>query len=52
MTEYNISYTYAKADGTSRTITTLKVKAESEREAKKIIEAKHAAKGQIVVQWR
>lgn len=52
MKEFEIHYTYAKNDGTSRTQTRDKVKAESEREAKKIIEAKHAAKGQIIVQWR
>ena len=51
MQEFNISYTYAKADGTSRTQTTQKVKAEISA-AKKIIEQKHATKGQIVVQWR
>ena len=52
MQEFNISYTYAKADGTSRTQTTQKVKAESISAAKKIIEQKHATKGQMVVQWR
>lgn len=34
MQEFNISYTYAKADGTSRTQTTQKVKAESISAAK------------------
>ncbi len=52
MQEFDIHYTYAKADGTSRTQTTQKVKAESISAAKKIIEQKHATKGQIVVQWR
>ena len=52
MQEFNISYTYAKADGTSRTQTTQKVKAESISAATKILEQKHATKGQIVVQWR
>ena len=52
MQEFNISYTYAKADGTNKTQTTKKVKAESISAGKKIIEQKHATKGQIVVQWR
>lgn len=52
MQEFNISYTYAKADGTSRTQTTQKVRAESESAAKKIIQKNHESKGQIVVQWR
>lgn len=52
MQEFNISYTYAKADGTSRTQTTQKVRAESESTAKKIIQKNHESKGQIIVQWR
>lgn len=52
MKEFDIHYTYAKMDGTSRTQTSQKVKADTEREAKAIIESKHASKGQKVVQWR
>ena len=52
MKEYWLHYTYANADGTNRTVTSCKVKAESESDAKNILKSKYASKGQILVQWR
>ena len=52
MKEYWLHYTYANADGTNRTVTSCKVKAESESDAKNILKSKYASKGQIIVQWR
>lgn len=51
MIEYRVTYRYSDDDGKNRTITTISVKGESERDVKYTIETKHRAKGQKVVDW-
>ena len=48
MKEYWLHYTYANADGTNRTVTSCKVKAESESDAKNILKSKYASKDKLL----
>lgn len=52
MAKYWVSYRYANFDDSNPTSTMISVNADSEREAKKIVEDKHRMKSQKVIEWR